>query len=179
MLAEEFPDSPKSVDYKMHNIEMLSAALKRYMDRNDGATMKDYVTAVSLIGDESEDDEKKVNIMTMHASKGLEFNSVYLAGIEDDIIPSQRALEEDARNIDEERRLFYVAITRARRKLVINYSDSRITREGEEKAVLPSRFLEEIPAELFKNEEKSPEQLKKEQSERLRQFLAKTKANLN
>ena len=100
-----------------------------------------------------------------------------LAGIEDDIIPSKRALEESEKNIDEERRLFYVAITRARKKLVINYSDSRITREGEEKMVIPSRFLEEIPAELFKNEEKSPEQLRKEQAAMLRKFLDKARSS--
>ena len=173
MLSEEFPDSPKSIDYRMHGIEILSGRLKRYMEQNEGSTMKDYITAVSIIGDESDDDEKKVNIMTMHASKGLEFSVVYLAGIEDDIIPSQRALEENPRNIDEERRLFYVAITRARKKLVINYSDTRITREGEEKSVIPSRFLEEIPAELFKSEEKTPEEIKRDQIAMLRQFLAR------
>ena len=112
--------------------------------------------------------------MTMHASKGLEFSIVYLAGIEDDIIPSQRALEENPRNIDEERRLFYVAITRARKKLVINYSDTRLGRDGTEKNVIPSRFLEEIPAELFKNEEKSPEEKKKDQIALLKQFLARS-----
>lgn len=178
MLAEEFPDSPKAVDFRMHGFELLSNALKRYMAKNAGATMKDYITAVSLIGDESEDDDKKVNIMTMHASKGLEFSVVYLAGIEDDIIPSQRALEENPRNIDEERRLFYVAITRARKKLVVNYSDTRITREGEEKSVIPSRFLEEIPAELFKSEEKTPEQIKKEQAAMLRALLEKNRAKM-
>ena len=174
MLVEEFPDSPKTVDYKMHGIEILSQRLKRYLEQNEGAGMKDYITAVSIIGDESDDDEKKVNIMTMHASKGLEFSIVYLAGIEDDIIPSQRALEENPRNIDEERRLFYVAITRARKKLVINYSDTRLGRDGTEKNVIPSRFLEEIPAELFKNEEKSPEEKKKDQIALLKQFLARS-----
>ena len=173
MLSEEFPDSPKTVDYKLHGIEILSDRLRKYMAQNEGATMKDYITAVSIIGDESDDDAKKVNIMTMHASKGLEFSIVYLAGIEDDIIPSQRAIEENPRNIDEERRLFYVAITRARKKLVINYSDTRISKDGTEKAVIPSRFLEEIPADLFKSEEKSQEQIKKDQIEMLKRFLAR------
>ena len=100
-----------------------------------------------------------------------------LAGIEDDVIPSQRALEENAKNIDEESRLFYVAITRAREKLVINYADTRISRDGEEKLVLPSRFLEEIPKDLFKNEEKSPEDLKKEQIERMKALLARARNN--
>ena len=175
MLSEEFPDSPKSVDYRMHGIEILENRVKRYLELNENAELKDYLNAVTLSGDEKEDDGNKVNLMTMHASKGLEFRIVYLAGIEDDIIPSSMALEENARNIDEERRLFYVAITRAREKLVINYADTRISREGEEKLVIPSRFLEEIPSDLFKNEEKSPEQLKAEQIARMKEMLERNK----
>ena len=176
MLAEEYPDSPKTVDYKMHSIEILENRLKRYLEMNEGAELKDYLNAVAIVGDEKEDDGKKVNLMTMHASKGLEFRIVYLAGIEDDVIPSSRALEENARNIDEERRLFYVAITRAREKLVINYADTRISRDGEEKMVIPSRFLEEIPKDLFKSEEKSPEELKKERIARMKALLDRNRA---
>ena len=175
MLSEEFPDSPKSVDYRMHGIEILENRVKRYLELNENAELKDYLNAVTISGDEKEYDGNKVNLMTMHASKGLEFRIVYLAGIEDDIIPSSMALEENARNIDEERRLFYVAITRAREKLVINYADTRISREGEEKLVIPSRFLEEIPSDLFKNEEKSPEQLKAEQIARMKEMLERNK----
>ena len=175
MLNEEFPDSPKSVEYRMGGIETLEKRIKRYLELNPDTVLKDYLNAVSIVGDEKEDDGKKVNLMTMHASKGLEFKIVYLAGIEDDIIPSSRALEENARNIDEERRLFYVAITRARERLIINYADTRISRDGEEKLVLPSRFLEEIPKELFKNEEKTPEGIKKDQLEKLREMLERNK----
>ena len=100
---------------------------------------------------------------------------MFLAGIEDDIIPSARTLEENQANIDEERRLFYVAITRARERLYINYADTRISRDEEEKLVLPSRFLEEIPKELFKNEEKSPEEIKKNQLEELRAMLERNR----
>ena len=102
---------------------------------------------------EKDDDESSVNLMTMHASKGLEFKVVFLSGIEDNIIPSARALEENMRNIDEERRLFYVAITRAKEKLFINYALTRRDREGKEKSVLPSRFIEEIPTALLQSEE--------------------------
>ena len=175
MLNEEFPDSPKSVDFRMQGISILENRVKRYLELNPDSALKDYLNAVSIIGDEKEDDGKKVNLMTMHASKGLEFRIVFLAGIEDDIIPSSRALEENARNIDEERRLFYVAITRARERLIINYADTRISRDGEEKLVLPSRFLEEIPKELFKNEEKTPEEIKKDQLEKLREMLERNK----
>ena len=175
MLAEEFPESPKTVDYKMRGIEILETRLRRYLEMNEGAELKDYLNAVAIVGDEKEDDGNKVNLMTMHASKGLEFRIVHLAGIEDDVIPSARALEENAKNIDEERRLFYVAITRAREKLVINYADTRISREGEEKLVIPSRFLEEIPKDLFKSEEKSPEELKKDQITRMKALLERNK----
>ena len=175
MLNEEFPDSPKSVDFRMQGISILENRVKRYLELNPDSALKDYLNAVSIIGDEKEDDGKKVNLMTMHASKGLEFRIVFLAGIEDDIIPSARALEENQANIDEERRLFYVAITRARERLYINYADTRISRDGEEKLVLPSRFLEEIPKELFKNEEKSPEEIKKNQLEELRAMLERNR----
>lgn len=175
MLNEEFPDSPKSVDFRMQGISILENRVKRYLELNPDFALKDYLNAVSIIGDEKEDDGKKVNLMTMHASKGLEFRIVFLAGIEDDIIPSARALEENQANIDEERRLFYVAITRARERLYINYADMRISRDGEEKLVLPSRFLEEIPKELFKNEEKSPEEIKKNQLEELRAMLERNR----
>ena len=101
----------------------------------------------------SDREDEKVNLMTMHASKGLEFDTVYLAGVEDNIIPSSRALEEDAKNIDEERRLFYVAITRARKMLTISHCGYRKDRMGERHMALPSRFLEEIPSSLFSEDE--------------------------
>ena len=113
--------------------------------------------------------------MTMHASKGLEFKVVFLAGIEDNIIPSKRALEENERNIDEERRLFYVAITRAREKLYIDYADSRVDFEGKLKSALPSRFIEEIPSSLYKEKEKSPEELKKNQIDSAKDLIAMLK----
>ncbi len=173
MLSEEFPDAPKAVDYRMHGIEILSDRLKRYLRQNPESTMKDYINAVTLAGDENEDDSNKVNLMTMHASKGLEFRIVYLSGINDSIIPSSRALEENPASIEEERRLFYVAITRARERLIINYSDTLILHNGEEKSAIPSRFLEEIPSELFRNEEMSAEDRKKAQAEMLKELIAK------
>lgn len=173
MLSEEFPDNPKAVDYRMHGIEILSDRLRRYLSQNPDSTMKDYINAVTLAGDETDDEGNKVNLMTMHASKGLEFRIVYLAGINDSIIPSSRALEENPGNIEEERRLFYVAITRAEEKLILNYSDTLITREGDEKAAIPSRFLEEIPSDLLKNEEMSAEDRKKAQADMLKELIAK------
>ncbi len=67
---------------------------------------------------DKKDNEKRVSLMTIHSAKGLEFNTVFLAGVEDHIIPHKRTLTEDENNIEEERRLFYVAITRAKKEVV-------------------------------------------------------------
>ena len=171
MVREEFPDSDKAVAFKMRGIHFLTERMNTYIKEHPGTTLWDYLRSVSIIGDESKDDELKISLMTMHASKGLEFKIVFLAGIEDHIIPSARALEEDSRNIDEERRLFYVAITRAKEKLFINYADTRRDREGKEKIVLPSRFLEEIPNTLFKNEEKTKEETLQDNINSAKSFL--------
>ena len=171
MVREEFPDSDKAVAFKMRGIHFLTERMNAYIKEHPGTTLRDYLRSVSIIGDDSKDDELKISLMTMHASKGLEFKIVFLAGIEDHIIPSARALEEDSRNIDEERRLFYVAITRAKEKLFINYADTRRDREGKEKIVLPSRFLEEIPNTLFKNEEKTKEETLQDNINSAKSFL--------
>lgn len=154
MLYEEYPDKPKLIDAKMRSIKFLIGRLSRFEKNNPDATLRDYLNIMSIDSRDTEDkDEGKVNLMTMHASKGLEFDTVYLAGVEDNIIPSSRALEEDPRNIDEERRLFYVAITRARKELNISYCEKRKDRMGESHLVLPSRFLEEIPKALLTQSE--------------------------
>ena len=171
MVREEFPDSDKAVAFKMRGIHFLTERMNTYIKEHPGTTLRDYLRSVSIIGDDSKDDELKISLMTMHAPKGLEFKIVFLAGIEDHIIPSARALEEDSRNIDEERRLFYVAITRAKEKLFINYADTRRDREGKEKIVLPSRFLEEIPNTLFKNEEKTKEETLQDNINSAKSFL--------
>ena len=154
MLYEEYPDKPKLIDAKMRSIEFLIGRLSHFEKNNPDATLRDYLNIMSIDSRDTEDkDEGKVNLMTMHASKGLEFDTVYLAGVEDNIIPSSRALEEDPRNIDEERRLFYVAITRARKELNISYCEKRKDRMGESHLVLPSRFIEEIPEALLTQSE--------------------------
>lgn len=176
MLESDPELSEKAVEFKLRGIGYLQERLSRFLETNKGASLRDYLNAVSIIGNENDDASNKVNLMTMHASKGLEFKVVFLAGIEDHIIPSQRALEENPRNIDEERRLFYVAITRAREKLVIDYCDNRKNREGELKMCNPSRFITEIPQDLFHNEEKSPEEMKKEGLAAAKALLAKMQA---
>ncbi len=175
-IREEFPDNDKVVSFKLHSISFLSDRIKRFFSSNPDKTLRDYLHSVSIAGNDDKDENTtSINLMTMHASKGLEFKVVFLAGIEDNIIPSKRSLEENERNIDEERRLFYVAITRAREKLYINYADSRVDFEGKLKSALPSRFIEEIPSYLYKEKEKSPEELKKSQLDSAKDLLAMLK----
>ncbi len=178
-IREEFPDNDKIVDFKLHSIAFLSDRINKYFSSNPDKKLNDYLRSVSIIGGENnEDTQSAVNLMTMHASKGLEFKVVFLAGIEDNIIPSKRALEENSENIDEERRLFYVAITRAEEKLYVNYADARLDYEGKLKSALPSRFIEEIPQALFKEEKKSPEEEKKSSLESARNLIEMLK-NMN
>ena len=84
--------------------------------------------------------------MTIHAAKGLEFPVVFVAGVEKDIIPHVRSVEEADANVEEERRLFYVALTRARRRLFLTFCSSR-RRMGKPVEAFPSPFLDEIPPE--------------------------------
>jgi DNA helicase-2/ATP-dependent DNA helicase PcrA len=86
--------------------------------------------------------------MTIHAAKGLEFDVVFIAGCEDGIIPHARSLEEGEGNLEEERRLFYVAVTRARRRLLVS-SCLRRRKQNQTVDCVPSPFLQEIPPELI------------------------------
>jgi DNA helicase-2/ATP-dependent DNA helicase PcrA len=117
----------------------------------------DFLRRISLqIRDDQEDgeDQSRVQLMTIHAAKGLEHDIVFLAGVEEGLIPHARALEENPDNVEEERRLFYVAITRARQKLYVSACrQRRFMKELKESS--PSPFLEEIPQHLI--EYKEPE----------------------
>ena len=90
----------------------------------------------------------RVNLMTIHSAKGLEFPVVFIAGVEQDIIPHARSVEEADANLEEERRLFYVALTRAERRLYLTWCSSR-RRMGKPSEAFPSPFLEELPADCL------------------------------
>ena len=106
------------------------------------------ITCISRDEDADSDGFSQVNLMTIHSAKGLEFQVVFLAGVEENIIPHARALDENEKNIEEERRLFYVAITRARSKLFLT---SCLTRRFMRETLdcNPSPFLDELPQELI------------------------------
>ena len=120
------------------------AELARAMEEYD--TLGDFLEHVSLVMDnDAADDEEKVTIMTIHAAKGLEFDTVFLPGWEEGLFPSQRALDEGGiAALEEERRLAYVAITRARRRCTILHAANRRI-YGQWSSSIPSRFIAELP----------------------------------
>ena len=111
----------------------------------------------ALVGIEGHAD--MINLMTLHAAKGLEFPHVYLIGFEEGLLPHQTSIDEE--NVEEERRLAYVGITRAQRQLTISYTGKR-RRYGEDLACEPSRFLEELPREHLQFSDEIPVEVKKE-----------------
>jgi DNA helicase II / ATP-dependent DNA helicase PcrA len=113
--------------------------------------LEEFLERISLVGDaDTEVASGRVAMMTLHAAKGLEFDVVFLAGMEDGVFPHQRALDENAdpEEMDEERRLCYVGFTRARKRLFLSFAQARAL-FGELKFNPPSRFIREVPEELF------------------------------
>jgi DNA helicase-2/ATP-dependent DNA helicase PcrA len=112
-------------------------------------TLNQYLANVALLtnaDNESEEDRDKVTVMTIHSSKGLEFDVVYIVGVEENLFPSQ--MVSSMQDIEEERRLFYVALTRARRNVFLSYAGTRF-RWGSVAASSPSRFIKEIDAQYL------------------------------
>jgi DNA helicase-2/ATP-dependent DNA helicase PcrA len=139
--------------WKYLNVEGLVHSLADYENDPDivAPDIFSYLNRITLFSRENNDDEKdenKVNLMTIHAAKGLEFYVVFTAGCEDTIIPHTRSIEEDESNIEEERRLFYVAITRAKRYLFITACRQR-RKYGRITDMDISPFLAGIPADLL------------------------------
>lgn len=152
-IAVEHPGNDQAVLWRYKSVETFIKLFSRWErdEDNTGASIFDYLQRLSLVSRDRVDDDsvdKKVALMTMHASKGLEFDTVFLGGIEDHIVPHARTLQEDPDSLEEERRLFYVAITRARRLLYISSCKQR-KRNRELVTSIPSRFLTEIPSDLF------------------------------
>ena len=132
---------------RIENLAELARAMEDY------ATLGDFLEHVALVMDnDAADDVEKVTIMTMHAAKGLEFNNVFLPGWEEGVFPSQRALDEGGlASLEEERRLAYVALTRARRRCTVLHAANRRI-YGQWTSSIPSRFIEELPAEHIEQE---------------------------
>jgi len=150
-MAKAYKDDD-SLKMRMENIDELLHGIEYYEHkfRKKKPTLAGYLQEVALLSSETkEEDESKqrgVTLMTLHKSKGLEFPVVFLVGLDKDYIPSPRAIEEG--NIDEERRLFYVGMTRAQKRLFLTYPGTKVFR-GKQKTVTPCPFLREIPEEFL------------------------------
>jgi len=139
------------VKWKYGNVESLISSVADFEGDPDQTdpSLFDYLNRVALASRDDLDDRDqggRVNLMTIHAAKGLEFPVVFLAAVEKDIIPHARSVEEADANLEEERRLFYVAITRARKRLFLSHCATR-RRMGKPVDAFPSPFLEELPAD--------------------------------
>ena len=137
---------------RLENVKELASNIAQYEYETDEPSLSEFLEQISLISDidsfESESD--KVVMMTIHSAKGLEFNNVFLVGMEEGIFPGNQSMYGGESEIEEERRLAYVAITRAKKKLVITHTSMRML-FGSTNRNLPSRFLREIPEELCDN----------------------------
>lgn len=139
---------------RMENIQELINKAAAYEEDSQHPSLDEFLEQVALVADIDNVDssEDRVTLMTLHSAKGLEFPKVYLAGMEDGLFPGMMAVSsDDPTDMEEERRLCYVGITRAKKELVITAARKRMT-HGETRYCKPSRFVEEIPAELLKEE---------------------------
>ena len=133
---------------RLENINEFISVAVDYERENPEGTIEDFLVNVSLLSDvdKTEDVDNAATMLTIHSSKGLEFPVIFLVGMEEGLFPSARSVESD-KDIEEERRLCYVAITRAEERLFITFANTR-TIYGRTNYTLPSRFVEEIPKEL-------------------------------
>jgi DNA helicase-2/ATP-dependent DNA helicase PcrA len=148
--AEIYGDNTVEGKSRQENIEELLSGISGFVNSreeegNPENRLPDFLAEVSLMSDnESQEDasDEKITLMTIHSAKGLEFNSVFIVGVEENLLPSSMA-QNSARELEEERRLFYVAITRAKEHCTLTFSKSRY-RYGSFEFCEPSRFLKEI-----------------------------------
>ena len=149
---------------RAENIGELLSVAKDFQDTNPSGTVEDFLEQVALVNDVDsfEQEESKVTLMTLHAAKGLEFPIVFLCGLEEGLFPHSRTLM-NPEEIEEERRLAYVGITRAEKELYISNATTR-TVFGRTSSYLPSRFIDEIPEELvdgLRAKRKVPDDIKR------------------
>jgi len=152
LLKELWDDRSIEGISRYENVQELLNSIKEFLDNDDNKNKKleDFLQEISLMTDQDKEDdsnEEYISLMTIHMAKGLEFSVVFIVGVEEDLFPSQMMISS-REDLEEERRLFYVAITRAMKKLYLTYSSTRY-RYGMLKDCEKSRFIKEIsPAYL-------------------------------
>jgi ATP-dependent DNA helicase Rep len=177
---DQTSSSDKVAERRWENVRDLVQWLQRLLDdEHKGETLAELVNHLSLMDilERQDEDEAgdRVALMTLHAAKGLEFPTVFLVGMEEGLLPHQSSIEED--NIEEERRLAYVGLTRAQRRLIITTASKR-RRGGELVSCEPSRFLQELPQDDLQWEGRGVKLSKEEKQERGKASIAGLRALL-
>ncbi|MDE6016474.1 MAG: UvrD-helicase domain-containing protein [Acetatifactor sp.] len=143
----------ESAEDRLANLDELISKAVSYEETHDEISLSEFLEEIALVADidNVEDGDNRVVLMTLHSAKGLEFSAVYLAGMEDGLFPSFMTIRTDSpEDMEEERRLAYVGITRAKEELTLSYARMRMVR-GETQYNPVSRFVREIPVELMDN----------------------------
>lgn len=157
-VAELEASDEEDAESRIENIDELISKVVSFEEMHDQPTLGEFLEEVALVADidNVENDSNKVLLMTLHSAKGLEFPHVYLTGMEDGIFPSYMTIvADDPDEIEEERRLAYVGITRAKEDLTLCYAKLRMVR-GETQMNAVSRFVKEIPESLMDNRLPAP-----------------------
>lgn len=152
-VIEDLEESdPTQAEARKENIDELVAAISEFALNNEEASLEAFLEEISLYTDIDSWDESQdvITLMTLHSAKGLEFPMVFITGLEEGLFPLSRAIEEPS-ELEEERRLFYVGITRARKRLVLSYAQKRM-RFGEMLSI-KSRFVDELPEDCIEFED--------------------------
>ena len=150
-ILNQFKNSSDSdAKERYDNIIELLNSIDEFCSRKSKANLSDFLEEVSLLSDIDHwnDSDNRVTLMTVHSSKGLEFPVVFLSGLDDGLFPLYASIE-DKKELEEERRLFYVALTRAQERVFLLYATNRRRMGGENVIGMPSRFIGEIPAEFL------------------------------
>ncbi len=155
---------------RIKGLDGLVAAIKNYETGNPRATLADYLNLVALMSDADSHDDRhnRITLMTIHSAKGLEFPYVFMAGMEEGLFPHKRSVDED--NIEEERRLCYVGMTRARRELYLLSARQRAAGK-ETNTLAPSRFLKEIDPAFIRLKEPPPDGKAEDHIAKIRKLL--------
>ena len=140
---------------RIENLEAFVDGARQYAQEAEEPTLSGFLQEISLYSDQDAlgEEQSNVTLMTIHNAKGLEFRAVFVVGVEEEIFPSARSIEEQG--IEEERRLFYVGLTRAEEQLTLTHASSRLL-WGRTTAHLPSRFLDELPDRHVERERLRP-----------------------
>ncbi len=143
-------EQDKKADEKIDNLKEFLILVEKYETENPEKTLEDFLQEISLVTDSADKIKTdSVKLMTIHASKGLEFPVVFLNGWNEGVFPSWRSQSD--KDLEEERRLAYVGITRAEKELFITFAEKRTQLDGKSRIHKPSRFLEEIPSEIIES----------------------------